>query len=129
MVNKTLANQYSVHNKPEITLTQLEEEPLSGFFGCTYTEVKAAMRSAIMTVFVSTILLTFVVNWALAAALAMLPGVWWFFNRIKRASSLRADRPSFFHRHASTYKKGHLFIQPQKQYQIWRNAHEGKKKR
>lgn len=106
--------------KPTHTLTQLEEEPQSGFFGCTYSELTAAMRSAIKAVLVSAVCLTFFINWALAMALSFIPGIWVFMRKVKKATLLRADKPLYYHRHVRTAKSS-AFIQPAQRYQRERN--------
>ena len=89
---------------PQAVLTQLEDEPLSGFYGCTYTEVLSALRRALLV-------------WLVAAiVLAMPVGIWQFMRRVRQASALREGKPLFYHRHAMNYRS-RRFIQPAERYQ------------
>lgn len=106
---------------PDITLTQLEEEPLNGFFGCTQSELVATLRRAIFVWAVAAALLALLIFWAWAMIAAMpIAGVF-FMRRIYRVSALREGKPLYFHRHVEIFRSGR-FIQPAPRYQIERNS-------
>lgn len=101
---------------PQAVLTQLEDEPLSGFYGCTYTEVLSALRRALLVWLVAAIVLLPFIFWTFAAILAMPVGIWQFMRRVRQASALREGKPLFYHRHAMNYRS-RRFIQPAERYQ------------
>lgn len=110
--------------KPDKTLTRLEEEPESGFFGCTFSELKVAMRSGLIIFVIAMLCLMLLIHWTLATALAILPGVWWFFRKVKQFTRLRADKPLYYHRHVMTSKSAR-FIHPARRYQRERTLSDG----
>ncbi len=110
-------------NKPTKTLTQLEEEPETGFFGCTYSEILTVLRKTIIITLIFVILMSiFVVRWEVSGVLGIIFGIIIFYILIKKTSRNRADKPLYYHKHLSTYKTG-MFIQPKKRYQRERNSH------
>lgn len=106
--------------KPEVTLTQLEEEPETGFFGLTFTEVKGVFVKTFAVIVLLAIIGSFVVDFNYAAIIGMGGGAVFFWLLIKKTSSNRADKPLYFHRHLKMYKNPKLIIQPAKRYQRWR---------
>lgn len=117
----------NTHYKPQKTLTQLEDEPESGFFGVTYTEVVGALKKSIVVALIIAVVVSIVMYWVLAAILGMLIGVFYFWKQIKYASAQRADKPLFYHKHISTYRTNQ-FIQPKARMQRERNSDSGRKK-
>lgn len=117
----------NAHYKPQKTLTQLEDEPESGFFGVTYTEVVTALKKSIVVALVITLVISIVIYWVLAAILGMLVGILYFWRQVKYASAQRADKPLFYHRHITTYRSNQ-FIQPKARMQRERNPDSGRKK-
>lgn len=106
--------------KPDKTLTQLEEEPESGFMGCTHSEIVAAMQKAIISALVATLLFSIVMAWQIAGILSIVVAVVVFLIFINKASNNRADKPLYYHKHLKTHVSS-VFIQPPKVYQIERN--------
>ena len=106
----------TLDSMPQTVLTQLEDEPLSGFYGCTYTEIVSALRRALLVWLLTTIVLAPFVFWAFAAILAMPVAAWQFMRQIRQASSLREGKPLFYHRHAMNYRS-RRFVQPAERYQ------------
>lgn len=103
-------------NKPLKTLTQLEEEPASGFFGVPYSEIVAALQRSMLSVAVAIPLISTMIRWEAAAILAIFFGCIVFTFYIRKYSGNRADKPLFYHKHKSTFKS-RLFIQPVYYYQ------------
>lgn len=111
--------------KPENTLSQLEEEPITGFLSCTYTELIAESKRTIIVYFILTAVLSFFMLWQFAAIIAMpLAGIY-FWKRVKTINKNRADKPLKYSKHLQIYKS-RQFIQPAKIYQ--RERHYGSKK-
>lgn len=111
------ADENSAQNTmPQAVLTQLEDEPLSGFYGCTYSEVLAALRRALLVWLAVTIVLLPFIFWTFAAIAAMPVAIWQFMRRVRQASALREGKPLFYHKHAMNYRSCR-FIQPAKRYQ------------
>lgn len=117
----------NTHYKPQKTLTQLEDEPESGFFGVTYTEVVGALKKSIVVALIIAIVVSIVMYWVLAAILGMLIGVFYFWKQIKYAAAQRADKPLFYHKHITSYRTNQ-FIQPKARMQRERNSDSGRKK-
>lgn len=117
----------NTHYKPQKTLTQLEDEPESGFFGVTYTEVVGALKKSIVVALIIAVVVSIVMYWVLAAILGMLIGVFYFWKQIKYASAQRADKPLFYHKHITSYRTNQ-FIQPKARMQRERNSDSGRKK-
>ena len=113
--------------KPQKTLTQLEDEPESGFFGCTYTEVITAMKKAMLLSIGCAVLGALFIYWVLSAILSMFVGWIYFRQLIIFASKQRADKPLFYHKHITTYKSAQ-FIQPPSRMQRERNNPHDRKK-
>lgn len=103
--------------KPEVTLTQLEEEPETGFFGLTFTEVKGVFIKAFAVIVLLAIIGSFFIDFNYAAIIGMGGGVVFFWFSVKKTSGNRADKPLYFHRHLKMYKNPKLIIQPAKHYQ------------
>lgn len=101
---------------PQAVLTQLEDEPLSGFYGCTYSEVVSALRRALLIWLVGVVVLLPFIFWSFAAIAAIPVAGWQFMRRVRQASALREGKPLFYHRHAMNYRS-RRFIQPAKRYQ------------
>lgn len=112
--------------KPTHTLTKLEEEPESGFYGCTQTEITGALKKAVIAAAIFSAILAIVVRWEAAIIIGILlsAGVFMFF--IKCASSNRADKPLYYHKHIIIFKTSQ-FIQPARFYQRERNTNASKK--
>lgn len=107
-------------SKPSQTLSRLEEEPETGFFGVTYSELTRALKKALLCTAVLAPMISIVIRWEAATIIAMLIAVGVFMYLVKKSSKLRADKPLFYNRHISTYKTS-KFIQPAKYYQRERN--------
>lgn len=101
---------------PQTVLTQLEDEPLSGFYGCTYSEVVSALRRALLLWLLATVVLLPFLFWSFAAIAAIPVAIWHFVRRVRQASALREGKPLFYHRHAMNYRS-RRFVQPAKRYQ------------
>lgn len=103
-------------NKPSKTLTQLEEEPASGFFGLPYSEIVAALQRSIIAAVIAIPLISILIRWEAAAILSIIVacGVFAFF--VHKYSGNRADKPLFYHKHKSTFNS-RMFIQPAYYYQ------------
>lgn len=108
--------------KPEVTLTQLEEEPETGFFGLTFTEVKSEFIKAFGVIVLVSILGSTVIAFNYAAIIGMGCGMVFFWFSVKKTSGNRADKPLYYHRHLKLYKKPKLIIQPAKHYQRERTS-------
>ncbi len=106
--------------KPENTLSQLEEEPITGFYSCTYTELVAEAKRSVIVYFIITVVLTLMMMWQLAALLAMPFAGILFFKRVKNISKNREGKPLKFSKHMQIYKSKQ-FIQPAIFYQRERN--------
>lgn len=118
--------------KPAKTLTQLEEEPQTAFYGATYSELLAVMRRTLLYVLVCAAGLGLLrLHPALAAVIAVISAVPVFIYQIKKISSNRAGKPLYYHLHVRTTKDGWFakspFIRPRRHYQRERNDY-GKKK-
>ena len=109
--------------KPGKTLTQLEDEPQTGFFGCTYSEIVTALKKSVIAALLITMIGAVFVYWPFAAIFGLLVSGVFFMLLIRHAGAQRADNPLFYHRHVSTWRSS-LFIQPAKQYQRERNAYD-----
>lgn len=114
------------NHKPAKTLTQLEEEPVSGFFGATYTEIVSVMRKVLLFTVLCALLLSILIRWEVATIIAILLSVVVFYGLIQRIADNRADKPLYYHRHLTTQKTT-VFIQPATIYQRERNSHDTKK--
>ena len=108
-------------DRPDFTLTQLEDEPLNGFFGCTQTEMVGALRRAIFIWLGSSVLLVPFIFWAFAAIGGIPIAIFIFMRQIRRMSALREGKPLYYHRHVATYRS-RRFIQPEPRYQIARRS-------
>lgn len=111
--------------KPENTLSQLEEEPITGFLSCTYTELIAESKRTIIVYFMLTIALSLFMLWQIAAIVAMPFAGGYFWRRVKAINKNRADKPLKYSKHLQIYKS-RQFIQPANIYQ--RERHYGTKK-
>lgn len=114
--------------KPEVTLTQLEEEPEIGLFSLTFTELKAILTQSFVVAVIAAIGISFFMRWTNAAIAGMVVAGLFGWLRVKATSSNRADKPLYYHRHLKTHKNTKLFIQPAKYYQIERSSHGLSKK-
>lgn len=112
--------------KPNKTLTQLEEEPEAGFMGCTHTEITIAMRKGLFVGIVTTLVLSMLIRWEIAAVAALVIAVVTFIVIAQLSASNRADKPLYYHLHLKIHKSKRM-IQPPTQYQIERNTNECKK--
>ncbi len=112
--------------KPQVTLTQLEEEPETGFFGLTFAEVKGVFIKSFGVIVVITIIASFFLSFQYAAILGMGGSMVFFWFSVKSTSGNRADKPLYFHRHIKMYKNPQLIIQPAPFYQINRTTHQAK---
>ncbi|MDP8051510.1 hypothetical protein QJU23_03595 [Pasteurella atlantica] len=103
--------------KPQVTLTQLEEEPETGFFGLTFAEIKVVFMKSFLVIITLSAIGSFFIEFSYAAILGMLIGGLFFWLSIKKTSGNRADKPLYYHRHIKIYKNHKLIIQPSKYYQ------------
>ena len=108
-------------DRPDITLTQLEEEPLNGFFGCTQSELVATLRRSIFVWVGASVLLVPFIFWAFAAIAGIPIAIVYFVFTIRKVSALREGKPLYFHRHVEIFRS-RRFIQPAPRYQIERNS-------
>ena len=102
--------------KPQTTLTQLEEEPVTALFGATYTEIIGFLKMAILSTIVVAVILSIFITWEIAAIAGILFGALTFWILGKSKSKKRADKPLYYHKHLKKYKTN-KFIQPAKVYQ------------
>lgn len=119
-------------SKPAKTLTQLEEEPQTSFYGATHTEILSVMRKSMLFVVIFTAGFALLgIHVALSAIFGVLLSVPVFIFQIKRISANRAGKPLYYHLHVRIVKDGWFskspFIRPLRQYQRERNDY-GKKK-
>ncbi len=103
--------------KPLVTLTQLEEEPETGFFGLTFAEVKAVFSKSFVVILLIAALGSVVVAFNYAAILGMVGGSAFFWFSIKKTSGNRADKPLYYHRHLKLFNNPKWIIQAQAHYQ------------
>ena len=108
-------------DRPDITLTQLEDEPLNGFFGCTQSELVATLRRSIFVWVGASVLFVPFIFWAFAAIAGIPLAFIYFVFTIRKVSALREGKPLYFHRHAVSHRS-RRFIQPAPRYQIERNS-------
>lgn len=108
--------------KPQVTLTQLEEEPETGFFGLTFAEVQGVFIKSFLVILTITLVAVFFISFQYAVILGMGSSVVFFWFSVKKTSGNRADKPLYFHKHIKMYKKPHLIIQPEPFYQIHRTT-------
>lgn len=109
-------------DKPAKTLSQLEEEPATAFFGLTFSEVQGVLRNSLFTAGCLTLCLSLFVRWEVAAIIAILAAIVFGWVLVKRTSANRAGKPLFYHKHIRTYRS-RLFIRPAALYQRERNNH------
>ncbi|MCB1810679.1 MAG: DUF3487 family protein [Candidatus Competibacteraceae bacterium] len=108
--------------KPELTLTELEREPIV-YFGCTWSEIKGCIRRAALMVLP-----------LMLALMALAPGalVLWFIPGLlgwlglsylltQHIRKYRAGKPLYFERHRRHARRP-LFIRPQAIYSLERRA-------
>ncbi len=114
--------------KPQVTLTQLEEDPETGFFGLTFAEVQGVFLKSFGVIVVITIIASFFLSFQYAAILGMSGSVVFFWLSVRKTSGNRADKPLYFHRHIKMYKNAKLIIQAAKYYQRERTNYESAKK-
>lgn len=112
--------------KPAHTLTKLEEEPESGFYGCTQTEITGALKKALISAAIFGVVFAIGMRWEAAVILGMLLSIGVFMFFIKRASRNRADKPLYYHKHINIFNSSQ-FIQPARFYQRERNQNASKK--
>lgn len=114
--------------KPQVTLTQLEEEPETSFLGLTFTEVKGAFTKAFLVIILVTVIASFFVSFTTAPIIGMVGGAIFFYFSVRSTASNRADKPLYYHRHLKMYKNAKLIIQAAKYYQRERTNYESAKK-
>lgn len=114
--------------KPEVTLTQLEEEPETGFLSLTFTELKSAFTKAFLVIIAVTIVASFFMRLTNAPLVGMLAGAIFFWLSVRKTSNNRADKPLYYHRHLKMHKNPKLIIQPALRYQRERTNYEHSKK-
>lgn len=114
--------------KPEVTLTQLEEEPATGLFGCTFTEIQAAFQKACLIAVISTVIASFFIRWEHSAIIGLLFGGLSGWLIIKATARRRSDKPLYYQKHIKTYRKAKYFVQPATFYQRERNSNVTTKK-
>ncbi len=107
--------------KPANTLTQLEEEPESGFLGCTYTEISNALKRSLIVTAMATLVITLLIRWEIAAVIGMICGGINFRYVTLNYSKNRSDKPLYYHKHLATHRTA-LFIRPARAYQRERNG-------
>ncbi len=108
--------------KPEVTLTQLEEEPESGFLNLTFTELQGLFTKMFLVMILIAVGASFIIDFSWAAIIGMLGGGVYFWLSARSKAGKRADKPLYYHRHIKMYKKPNLFIQPAKRYQRERTS-------
>lgn len=106
--------------KPESTLTQLEDEPETALFGCTYTEITISLRKALIVVVVAALVIATIIRWEVSTVLGMFIGGAYFYYLVKNYGKNRSDKPLYYHKHLSSHKTN-LFIKPAPFYQRERN--------
>ncbi len=111
--------------KPQVTLTQLEEEPETSFLGLTFTEIKGAFIKAFLVIILVTGIAALFVEFTTAPAIGM-PVFFWLL--VRKTSNNRADKPLYYQRHLKMYKNAKLIIQAAKYYQRERTNYESAKK-
>lgn len=120
--------------KPSMILSQLEREPIV-YFGCTWSEIMSAARAGLMMGLLLAItlgiMLSVVVDGPIPIVLAMLvlaiSSAFITMIKLKKINSLRAGKPLFYERHATTAKSSSKFYQPMNLYQRERNRVTKKK--
>lgn len=115
-------------SKPAKTLSQLEEEPQTGFFGLTYTEVNLVFRKCLLVIVLATLVLMVFIRWEIAAIVSIFTGCGYGWMIIVKMSSRRAGKPLFYHVHIRTWRS-RRFIQPGSivRFQRERNPYAGPK--
>ncbi|MCB1713528.1 MAG: DUF3487 family protein [Candidatus Competibacteraceae bacterium] len=108
--------------KPELTLTELEREPIV-YFGCTWSEIKGCIRrAALITLPLMLALMALAPG---AVVLWFIPGLLGWLGLSYRLTQYirkyRAGKPLYYERHR---RRAHtpVFIRPQPIYQTERRA-------
>jgi hypothetical protein len=115
-----MAQHEERRGKPRKTLSQLEEEPETAFYGLTFNEVKGVLKKVILVAIVAAVALSMLIRWEIATILGILIaiGIGWLI--VRKTSSNRAGKPLYYHLHVRIWRSGR-FIQPARRYQRERN--------
>lgn len=113
--------------KPDSVLTELEREPVI-YFGCTWSEITRALRSALLFAVVAGALVAFVLGlllpgpavFAATALIVVLATGFRTWRQLQKTGRMRAGKPLFYEKHRVQYRTP-LFIQPVRRYQRERN--------
>ena len=104
--------------KPGQTLHQLDREPLV-YFGCTWTEIKAALYQSGAVALLA--LIGLVLLWRSPGVVGLVLVGWLAlaYGLLRRIHRFRAGKPLYFERHRKI-ARGPAFIQPGRCYQYGR---------
>jgi hypothetical protein len=105
--------------KPDQTLDQLDREPLV-YFGCTWTEIKAALYQSGAAAVLALIGLTLWLRSPVVLAIGLVGWLALAYALLRRIHHHRAGKPLYFERHRKT-ARGAAFIQPGRRYQYSRH--------
>ena len=115
-----MAQHEERRGKPRKTLSQLEEEPETSFYGLTFGEVSSILKKVILVAVAAAVVLSFVIRWEIASILAIGISIGFGYLLVRKTSSNRAGKPLYYHLHVRIWRSGR-FIQPARRYQPERN--------
>jgi len=104
--------------KPDQTLDQLDREPLV-YFGCTWTEIKAALYQSGAAAVVALIGLTLWLRSPVVLAIGLVGWLALAYALLRRIHHHRAGKPLYFERHRKI-AQGPALIKPGRRYQYGR---------
>lgn len=105
--------------KPNQTLHQLDQEPLV-YFGCTWTEIKAALHQSGAVALLALIGLVLLLRSPGVLGLVLVGWLALAYFLLRRIHRFRAGKPLYFERHRKI-ARGPAFIQPGRPYQYGRH--------
>ena len=111
-----MAQHEERRGKPRKTLSQLEEEPETSFYGLTFGEVSSILKKVILVAVAAAVVLSMLIRSILAIGISI--GFGWLL--VRKTSSNRAGKPLYYHLHVRIWRSGR-FIQPARRYQRERN--------
>ncbi len=104
--------------KPNQTLHQLDQEPLV-YFGCTWTEIKAALYQSGAAAVLALIGLVLLLRSPAVVGLALVGWLAGAYGLLRRIHRFRAGKPLYFERHRKI-AHGPAVIQPGRRYDYGR---------
>ena len=115
-----MAQHEERRSKPRKTLSQLEEEPETSFYGLTFGEVSSILKKVILVAVAAAVVLSMLIRWEIASILAIGISIGFGWLLVRKTSSNRAGKPLYYHLHVRIWRSGR-FIQPARRYQRERN--------